>query len=374
VRRSLPALLSGLLIVSPLAGPAQACWRQRRAEPCGPVILVAACPPVHWDACCEPTGELMVAEAVVIEEVACPPVSACCGEAAAVEHEHEPVATGSVVELESVATPPVLAPAGEEASVLRASNEEPTAADEAVSAVEPTAEPATQPLEPDDGVPTGEPSPVAPEPTMPELDLPEPTIAEPTIPEPIDPEPAPAPPQPAPPEDDNFFEELDAEEDAAAADEAALLDQTAEPTAAAAEPLMPDPFSAGEEPAVQPLDEPAAEPADQPVPDPFAEPLDEDSAEPDPEPVAPEDDVVRVEPSRRWIDATGTVSLVARLIEVAPDGRCLVDSGGRRLLIPIAKLSPYDRDYVEAARGRLAGAGGERVVTSSRRSLATASR
>ncbi|MFM7137048.1 MAG: SHD1 domain-containing protein, partial [Planctomycetota bacterium] len=79
-----------------------------------------------------------------------------------------------------------------------------------------------------------------------------------------------------------------------------------------------------------PVDDSA--PADAPAADPFA----------------------RGEPERRWIDATGTASMVATLIEVAADGRCVLETRGRRVAVPVKNLSGHDRDYVRQAGVRLA--------------------
>ena len=222
-------------------------------------------------------------------------------------------------------------------------------------------------------------------------------------PDPLEPEPA-AEPKPAPVEEKegNIFEELDeaaaatpADEAAPAADaapagadeemadepDAAVRDLFAEadqadaaPAKPAAEPAEPAADLFGDSDAADPEmteDKPAAatddggsEPAD-----PFADsaPAPADDAAPtadgepaaDPEPAddsaAPAaDESARGEPERRWIDATGTASMVARLIEVGADGRCVLEARGRRLAVPVENLSGHDRDYVRQAGVRLA--------------------
>jgi hypothetical protein len=57
---------------------------------------------------------------------------------------------------------------------------------------------------------------------------------------------------------------------------------------------------------------------------------------------------------RRWIDVTGTASMVATLIEVGADGRCVLETRGRRIAVPVENLSTHDRDYVRQAGVRLA--------------------
>ena len=69
---------------------------------------------------------------------------------------------------------------------------------------------------------------------------------------------------------------------------------------------------------------------------------------------ASDDPFAAGEPQRRWIDSTGTASLVAKLIEVGVDGRLVLESHGRRLAVPSENLSQRDRDYVAQAVVRLA--------------------
>lgn len=140
--------------------------------------------------------------------------------------------------------------------------------------------------------------------------------------------------------------------DGAAADPAAEPEMTEEKPAASAddggsEPA--DPFADSEpasNDAAPPADEPATPaPADEPAADPAPA---EDAAAPAADPFA------RGEPKRRWIDATGTASMVATLIEVAADGRCVLETSGRRIAVPVENLSSHDRDYVRQAGVRLA--------------------
>jgi hypothetical protein len=308
--------------------------------------------------------------------------------------------------LESVLTPPALEPAVDNKAVMPASNEEPaeepdeklTESQESGTAAEPEAEmPAGKAAE-ETALGDEEPAPSEPEGSAEPVDpaMPEAPAA------PVDPEPAPTePPAPEPePADGNFFDSLDDASGEAAGVEEAVADDSEEAAVsgdpfesppAGAEAPMTDPFLPSEEAgpplagetAEEATEAPVDEPADEPAADPFgdapaepmldepgeadderpvdaaAEPADGADAEESPveEPVAPatgEDDFLVQEPSRRWIDASGTISLVGRLIEISPDGRCLMESGGRRWLIPLTRLSEHDRAYVRQAEGRLA--------------------
>lgn len=51
--------------------------------------------------------------------------------------------------------------------------------------------------------------------------------------------------------------------------------------------------------------------------------------------------------------------MVATLIEVGADGRCVLESRGRRIAVPVENLSGHDRDYVRQAGVRLAKLKGE---------------
>ena len=147
----------------------------------------------------------------------------------------------------------------------------------------------------------------------------------------------------------------------------------AEPAAEPADEPVADLFGDADEPAAEPEmteDEPAdsdggeGEPAaaDDSAPAADGEPATEsDPAEPT-EPTEPADDsaapaadpFARGEPARRWIDATGTASMVATLIDVGADGRCVLETRGRRIAVPVENLSGHDRDYVRQAGVRLA--------------------
>jgi hypothetical protein len=315
--------------------------------------------------------------------------------------QSEPTLAGAATlppELEPVAAPPALEPAG---AVTPASNEQPLADLPAGSAGSPPAAASvlTEPEMPADGEPRGagaaeaavepvtppaeEPAPAAGEvPMVDEADADEPAV-EPELPAGKKPAPAVEPE----PEPGNIFEELDAEtESAAAADEEAMQEEPAvdpfagEPTEPAttaadaaepdAEPAESDPFAAtepavsGGEEAEEMVDE-AAEPAaapDEPV-DPFAadaaagseEPV---AAEEESEPAA-EDPFAAVEPPRRWIDATGTGSIVATLVDATAAGECVLEIRGRRVVVPLENLSGHDRDYVRRAGLRLATGNGQ---------------
>jgi hypothetical protein len=201
-----------------------------------------------------------------------------------------------------------------------------------------------------------------------------PAVTPPAEPETVPPEPA-AEPEPVP-ADENIFEELDAEGDAvpAADDAEEMADEPA-----AVEPAAADDEAAGEPEAESPADptgdpladEPQAEPEmveDEPAaPDAGSEepadPFAEDGAVPaadgeptdDSEPAGePADPFAGSEPVRRWIDVTGTASMVAALVEVGADGRCVLEARGRRIAVPVENLSDHDRDYVRQAGARLA--------------------
>ena len=51
--------------------------------------------------------------------------------------------------------------------------------------------------------------------------------------------------------------------------------------------------------------------------------------------------------------------MVATLIEVGADGRCVLESRGRRFAVPVENLSGHDRDSVRQAGVRLAKLKGE---------------
>jgi len=235
--------------------------------------------------------------------------------------------------------------------------------------------PATEPeMQADEPLPADEPvsgdspqgdSEPATEPPM-EEDVPALEPPQPAQPDPVQPEPE--------PEADNIFEELDAEggEAAPAGEEGdwPALPAAVEPGADAVAPVDELPAEPGadvfgDEPVTEPEmteEQPAAgDEGDGEPADPFAEdqaaPADEPATpategEPAAEPAA--DPFAGSEPVRRWIDATGTASLVATLREVGADGRCVLETGGRRIAVPVENLSGHDRDYVRQAGVRLA--------------------
>jgi hypothetical protein len=293
-----------------------------------------------------------------------PPALAPAGEAGDVQttSSEEPLAMPAAPA--PVAEQPAAAPA-EESVLANEAGMQPPAGDEAVGSPVTPAEPvppaeppapaaeavAQEVAEPDmkteEPLPSEEPAPAA-EPPMEEDVAPEtpvPVEPEPMEPEPMEPEPA-VEPQPEPaPEDGNIFEELDAEggEAAPASEEDAAMAE--EPAAGEPEEPGADPFGDAE------TGEPAAEPAM----------TEEEPPMTDQEPVAPEggdsepaDPFARGEPARRWIDASGTASMVATLIEVGADGRCVLETRGRRIAVPVENLSGHDRDYVRQAGVRLA--------------------
>jgi len=57
------------------------------------------------------------------------------------------------------------------------------------------------------------------------------------------------------------------------------------------------------------------------------------------------------EPLRRWIDASGSRSLVGRLVRADEDGVCVLEVQGREVSIPRATLSGHDRAYVDQVAG-----------------------
>ncbi len=215
-----------------------------------------------------------------------------------------------------------------------------------------------------------------------------------------------APPAPAPapePEPANIFEEVEEEESQEGGPEPAempetsasvfdapvgepatpageLLDEAADPAEPVADPAAPaDPFAAGDTaPSEEMADDEGATPEEAASPDESAdapaegtdagaaaaeEPAPEaaaDEPEPAEKPAAEADPFAAGEQPRRWIDATGTGSIVGTLVDVDGGDRCLLDVGGRRIIVPLEKLSDHDRDYVRRAGIRLAKLRGER--------------
>jgi len=254
--------------------------------------------------------------------------------------------------------------------------------EEAVAAEEPPAEPPSAPS------PDPEPAPAAdPEPAPAAEPDPEPEPAAEPEPEPAppaEPEPAPAAepdPEPEPGNIFDEFDELDADEseespagEAAMAEpaadpfgeESAGADGTETPEAVAEDALAPaadelDPVPSAGAAAEEIIENSEPEAVPQPV---EAEPTDGDAGATDPFPAAEvpaveaeeqpaADFLATSEPLRRWIDATGTASIVATLVDVG-EGGCVLETRGRRVVVPFGKLSQHDRDYVRRAGIRLA--------------------
>jgi hypothetical protein len=341
-----------------------------------------------------------------LESVVPPPALAPAGEASRVQttSNEQPVSEPAVPA--AIAEPPAAEPVAESVLADTTEMKEPAGEEAVVSPVEPLADPvlpadsipaaaeagavpATEPeMQADEPLPGDEPatedtpqvdSEPATEPPM-EENVPAPEPPLPAQPEPVQPEPE--------PEADNIFEELDAEggEAAPAGEAGDVPDEPAavEPGVDAVEPLGDSPAEPGvdgfgDEPATEPEmteEQPAAgdegdgepadpfaedqaDPADEPAapaaegePAADSEPVDEPADEPAAEPAA--DPFAGAEPVRRWIDATGAASMVATLIEVGADGRCVLETGGRRIAVPVENLSGHDRDYVRQAGVRLA--------------------
>jgi hypothetical protein len=242
----------------------------------------------------------------------------CCGgepvavmETVPVEVDHgvEVATSGAPVE----ETPPTAAPSVVAESIV-APAAEPTAA---IAPLAPAPQPELRAIEPasatepagDVELPPAAPSAVAAEePAAPVAVAPEPPVA--PAPEPAIVAPAPEAPEAAPAED-NIFEDVTGETAAAAS------------FAPAAEPaVVAEPVESATEPAVEPA---AAAPAAEPI-----------------------------EPPRRWIDATGTYATVGALVAVRGETVEIRTGSGRSIVVPLARLSDYDRSYADAAAARLA--------------------
>lgn len=419
MRRCLHAFFTGLLTLSLVTAPAHACWRSRPARHCRAVHVVPAWQTPAWEACCEPCGMAVRVEVVEASAVSdcCPalPVAAdCCGEAVVVEshvvadevsgwadegvvsivESHSAPATESAAaaraeptmadaataspNLESIAAPPALEPAG---GVTPASNEQPVADTPAAPAAESVlaAPEMREDVEPQGQVPAEEPAEPAPAASEPPMEV-EPEVATEAA------EPAPAaeekpalPVEPAP-EEPNIFEELDARDaPAPAAGEEEMAEESAAdpfggdaPEFSDSAPPAPasEPVTTADEAQEESEDSVAGEPdgadgemaADEPA-DPFAV---DDAAETE-EPAAPAEDsdpaaadpLAATELPRRWIDATGAGSIVATLVSVAGHDHCVLETRGRRVVVPLENLSRHDRDYVRRADARLATHGGQ---------------
>jgi hypothetical protein len=348
VRRRLDALLIGVLVFSLAFDTAQACGHLRRghrAPPCLVVPYAVPCAPPTWVVVpaggwyggCGPMPLACTDVPVVTMADDCGPLAVsafgtedvgCCGgepvavmETVPVEVDHgvEVATSGAPVE----ETPPTAAPSVVAESIV-APAAEPTAA---IAPLAPAPQPELRAVEPasatepagDVVLPPAAPSAVAAEepaaPVAPVAPAPEPAIV------------APAPEAPeAAPAEDNIFEDVTGETAAAAS------------FAPAAEPaVVAEPVESATEPAVEPA---AAAPAAEPI---------EPAIEPEPAPEA-----AVTEPPRRWIDATGTYATVGALVAVRGETVEIRTGSGRSIVVPLARLSDYDRSYADAAAARLA--------------------
>jgi hypothetical protein len=92
------------------------------------------------------------------------------------------------------------------------------------------------------------------------------------------------------------------------------------------------------------------------VAEPAAEPTPPVLSEPDPFAAQPVDPSVGAEPQRRWIDDTASYAVVGRLVDVRGAAVEILTGDGRRVTVPLARLSGFDRGYVADAAPRLAAA------------------
>ena len=60
---------------------------------------------------------------------------------------------------------------------------------------------------------------------------------------------------------------------------------------------------------------------------------------------------------RRWIDATGSYAVVGRLIAADATTVEILRQDGRRVAVPLERLSDFDRGYAVGAGSRMAGRG-----------------
>jgi hypothetical protein len=100
-------------------------------------------------------------------------------------------------------------------------------------------------------------------------------------------------------------------------------------------------------------EDPGSQPAD--ADDPFEVPAADEPAAEEPGQVEPAARRSR-EPNRRWVNSSGTYAIVAALIDIRADGACVLETAGHRFVVPVAKLSPRDVEYVVAAGPRIAAA------------------
>lgn len=397
VRRRLHGFLVGVLTCSLAFDTAQACGHRRRGCHVRPCLAVPAmvpcgvacptpgwtvvpagswCPPVTttscgpwttwagpvsdaaWGADCAPAPFMVVESGcggwVTDGQIVGGELSAqCCvghevvmAETTSVETPVVEVAPESVVvesptAAASAAQPilaeSIVAPAAEPAAGLVPLAPAPQAVPD-LQAVEPAS--ATEPAGEVELPPAELPAVVA-EPSAVEA-TPEPIDAEPPRVAPPDPavqEPSAAPVPAAEPVEENLFEEVTRDPDAATP--SAL--PAAEPTAAGAEPVEPAavgepvPPAAESEPAAAEPALPAVEPGE---------------LEQEPEPAGA--DAAALEPLRRWIDSSGRYATVGALVAVRGAAVEIRTAAGRAITVPLARLSEFDRGYADAAALRVA--------------------
>lgn len=410
MRRCLHSLLVGVLTFSLAIDAARACGhlRHRRSceAPCHGAVMIAPAT-VAWD-CCSPVSAgytVVVADGcgcggwvvtavtpgcpVGCEEIACGMPLDCCGSSLAVADGPAAV-SGQIRQSPAPTSPAAQAPTPAEAAVAptpaergpeplatvpdlepvetaSANEVEPEMTDEEATETEPAAGTGAADEAMEEEAETGEPPMEEPAPAVEEP-------AEQLEPAP-EPEPAPAPEPPPPPPRRNPFEDADA-----AADDAAIpgaLDAAAPgtepgivepivPAIDATDPMPAEPASGEADPTGEPpMEEPAADapPAAAPPQEdappfdaPAAEPAVEPAADPVPavEPAAVVEPAAALAPQRRWIDDTGSFAVVGRLVDVREDSIEILRSDGRRVSVPLARLSGFDRDYVAAAGPQVA--------------------
>lgn len=132
---------------------------------------------------------------------------------------------------------------------------------------------------------------------------------------------------------------------------ASVLERVIAPEPAAtpspASAIPPEPVAAP--PAVVPAVPPA-------VPAPAPEPVAPRNLFEDADAEATDTGAVRPEPLRRWIDDTASHAVVGRLLDVQGRTVRILRADGRRIAVPLSRLSGLDRDYVGAAEVRMASA------------------
>lgn len=260
---------------------------------------------------------------------------------------------------------PTVDPVPEEVQQTTALTEDPAPADEPAP-VEPES-PAPESPETDTADIDGESPSPADEAEMPSDDAPtaEPVAEEPVAEEPVAEEPA----EPAPPAEPNLFEEAEGAPAGEPLGESAPEDQPQpQPEAELPSDSPAEPMEPAEEPVADASD---AAPSDDEIPvagpemeEGVEEGVEEAGEEPVDPPLGDEEPAVQPdpfdgaggsgEPLRRWIDKSGDYAVVATLVEVLPNGSCVLSAAGRRLTVPLDSLSDHDRGYAEQARQRIA--------------------